>query len=150
MVDLIRIGGDNSGLELYRSGDRGRRGTAKAIASTGGVADTTTVVVTPVALGVVQVPVSMRTPPFDVQRTLNIPPGYSIAVYVRIPGVRFITFTPDGNLLASNPGAQTVYLVRPNGGNPIVSNYVQGLALPQDLVFHVSGGTTYLYVTEST
>ena len=30
-----------------------------------------------------------------------------------------------------------------------MSTFIGGLALPQDLVFHVSGGTTYLYVTES-
>jgi glucose/arabinose dehydrogenase len=80
---------------------------------------------------------------------LNIPSGYAIAVYTRIPGVRFATVTPDGNLLASNPGAGIVYLVRPNSsGDPIVSNFITGLTLPQDLVFHVIGATTYLYVAQ--
>jgi glucose/arabinose dehydrogenase len=41
--------------------------------------------------------------------------------------------------------------VRPNpaGGDPIVSTFAGSLQMPQDLVFHVTGGVTYLYVAES-
>src|SRR5687767_5619447 len=38
----------------------------------------------------VQVPASMRSSPFDVPRFLNVPPDFSIAVYTRIGGARFL------------------------------------------------------------
>jgi len=99
----------------------------------------------------VSVPASMRAPPFDVPRSLLVPAGFSIAVYARVPGARFMTFTPEGNLLVSNPGAGKVSLVRPGSGgaDPVVSDWVTGLTRPHDLVFHAIGGTLWLYVSES-
>jgi glucose/arabinose dehydrogenase len=101
----------------------------------------------------VQVPASMRYNPFDVPRTLNIPPGFSMAVYTRVPGARFIVVTPSGDLLVSQPGNGQISLVRPNstpGGDPLVSVFVSGLKNPHDMVFHVIDNVTYLYVAEST
>ena len=98
----------------------------------------------------VQVPASMRTAPFDVNRTLTVPPDFSIAVYTRITGARFLAPTPDGNLLVSQPSTGKVLLVRPNGsGDPLISDFVTGLRSPHDMVFRAIGGTTYLYVAES-
>lgn len=100
----------------------------------------------------VQVPASMQSAPFNVARTLNIPPGFSISVYARIGGARFMAITPGGDLLVSNPGAGSIYIVRPNatvGGDPVVSTFVSGLHNPHDMVFHTIGATTYLYVSES-
>ena len=99
----------------------------------------------------VNVPASMRGAPFDVPRSLNVPAGFSISVYARVAGARFMTLTPEGWLLVSNPGAGKVFLVRPGSGgtDPAVSPWVTGLRLPHDLVFHPIGGTTWLYVTES-
>src|SRR4029079_4380738 len=57
----------------------------------------------------VTVPTSMRTSPFDVDRYLTIPPNFSIAVYARVPGARFMAVAPNGDLLVSNAGG-TVYL----------------------------------------
>ena len=99
----------------------------------------------------VVVPASMRGAPFDVPRSLTVPEGFSIAVYARVPGARFIAVTPEGNLLVSNPGAGKVSLVRQggSGGDPVVSDWVTGLRKPHDLVFHTVAGTLFLYVTES-
>jgi len=93
----------------------------------------------------------MRGAPFDVPRSLTVPEGFSIAVYARVPGARFIAVTPEGNLLVSNPGAGKVSLVRQggSGGDPVVSDWVTGLRKPHDLVFHTVAGTLFLYVTES-
>src|SRR5512144_2261604 len=52
----------------------------------------------------VTVPASMRGSPFDVQRSLTVPQGFSVAVYARVPGARFMAVTPEGSLLVSNPG----------------------------------------------
>ena len=93
----------------------------------------------------------MRGAPFDVPRSLAVPQGFSIAVYARVPGARFMAVTPEGGLLVSNPGAGKVSLVRPGsgGGDPVVSDWVTGLRKPHDLVFHQIGGTRWLYVSES-
>jgi glucose/arabinose dehydrogenase len=97
----------------------------------------------------VQVPTTMRSAPFNVDRFLTIPPGFAISVYARIPNARFLTFTPDGNLLVSQPDSGKVKLVRSGvGGTLIVSNFATGLQEPHDMVFHNIGGTTYLYVAE--
>lgn len=67
----------------------------------------------------VQIPSSMRSAPFDVERTLNLPPGFKIAVYARIPGARFMAIAPNGDLLVSQPSMGKVIIVRPNaGGEP--------------------------------
>ena len=99
----------------------------------------------------VNVPASMQGAPFDVPRSLTVPQGFSISVYARVAGARFIAVTPEGWLLVSNPGGGKVSLVRPGSGgaDPIVSAWVTGLRLPHDLVFHAIGGTNWLYVSES-
>ena len=96
------------------------------------------------------VPTSMRTSPFNTTRTLLIPPNFSIAVYARVSGARFMAVTPDGNLLVSRPGAGSVMLVRPNGASdPLVTTFVSGLRRPHDIVFHTIGGTIYVYIAET-
>jgi len=92
----------------------------------------------------------MRSSPFNTARTLLVPPDFTIAVYARIGGARFMAVTPDGSLLVSKPGSGSVVLVRPNGaGDPLVSDYVTGLKRPHDIVFHTIGTVTYVYVTET-
>ena len=97
------------------------------------------------------VPAALATAPFDAPRTLQLPAGFAIAVYARVPGARFMAVTPDGNLLVSQPGLNKVALVRPGsaGGPPTVTDFVTNLRQAHDLVFHAIGGTTYLYVSES-
>jgi hypothetical protein len=45
---------------------------------------------------VVQAPASMRTAPFDVSRSLIVPPDFRISVYARIPRARFMAVAPNG------------------------------------------------------
>jgi len=98
----------------------------------------------------VVVPSSMRSSPFNTTRTLLIPPGFTISVYARIGGARFMAVTPDGNLLVSRPGSGSVVLVRPNGaGDAFVTDFVTGLKRPHDIVFHTIGATTYVYISET-
>jgi len=98
----------------------------------------------------VVVPASMRTAPFDAARSLLIPPGFTISVYARVGGARFMAVTPDGNLLVSTPGSGSVVLVRANGvDDPVVTTYVTGLKRPHDIVFHTIGATTYVYISET-
>lgn len=96
------------------------------------------------------VPASMASSPFNTTRSLLIPPNFTISVYARVGGARFMAVTPDGNLLVSRPGSGSVSLVRPNGaGDPLVTTYVSGLRRPHDIVFATIGGTAYVYITET-
>lgn len=100
----------------------------------------------------VQVPAGMQSPPFDVPRSLVVPPNFSISAYARITKPRFIAVAPNGNLLVSQPSSGKILLVRPpatSGGNPIISDFATGLRKPHDIVFHTVGATTYIYVGES-
>jgi glucose/arabinose dehydrogenase len=99
----------------------------------------------------VQVPASMRYAPFDVDRYLTIPPNFSIAVYARLVGARFMAAAPNGDLLVSNPGAGSIYIIRPgaSGGDPTISTWASGLNQPHDIVFHTLSGTTYVYIGET-
>jgi len=97
-----------------------------------------------------QVPASMRTPPFDIDRELVVPTGFTISVYARVPGSRFMAFTPSGDLLVSQPFLGKVALVRPSasGGDPQVLTYAGGLDTPHDIVPRQIGGQWYIYVAE--
>ena len=91
----------------------------------------------------------MATPPFDTTRTLNVPEGFTISVYARVPKARFMTLTPGGDLLVSQPDEGKVSRVTADGGKVTVSDFVTGLTRPHDLVFSQLEGKTYLFVAES-
>jgi glucose/arabinose dehydrogenase len=98
----------------------------------------------------VDVPADLRTPPFDVDRYLNLPPQFSASVYARVPGARFMALAPDGDVLVSQPWAGNILLLQPqDNGEAAVSVFASGLQSPHDMVFHRIGGTIYLYVAES-
>src|SRR5690349_14731354 len=97
-------------------------------------------VLVPAVSVTVRVPADLGSAPFDVPRTLSVPRGFSIAVYARVPGARFMAITPDGNLLVSVPGNGKIVLVRArSAGSPIVSDFVTGLNGPQGMAFHTIG-----------
>jgi glucose/arabinose dehydrogenase len=97
----------------------------------------------------VTVPAGLRGAPFDRERSLELPAGWSAAVYTRIVGARFMAVTPDGALLVSTPGSGAVKLVRkgPDGAAQ-VSDFATGLQKPHDLVFAEAGGRTWLFIAE--
>ena len=68
----------------------------------------------------VQVPASLAQDPFNITRTLTVPPGFSISVFARINDARFMAVAPNGDLLVSSPNTAKVFLLRPdpNGGVP--------------------------------
>jgi glucose/arabinose dehydrogenase len=96
------------------------------------------------------VPDSMRLPPFDVDRQLTIPIGFSLEVYARVDGARFLAVAPNNDLLVSQPNAGRVLLIRPaSDGDPIVVEFVTDLRRPHDIVFHSIDGVTYVYIAET-
>lgn len=88
---------------------------------------------------------------FASPHTLRVPSGYGIRLYARVPGARFLAKAPNGDLLVSNPGAGTITLLRASAdGPPQAIPFASGMDHPHDMVFHVIGGTMWLYVAEST
>ncbi len=98
------------------------------------------------------VPVSVRVPealaqkPFDVPRAALVPPGWTMAVWTRIPKARLAVWAPDGALLVSVPADRKVLRLTPDGNNPPhQSVLLDNLDAPHGLAF---AGST-LYVAES-
>ncbi|MEH2108278.1 PQQ-dependent sugar dehydrogenase [Nostoc sp.] len=97
-----------------------------------------------------KVPNTMSSWPFDTNRSLKVPPNFSISVYARIKQARFMAVAPNGDLLVSQPSTGKVLLVRSNGSkDPIISDFVTGLRKPHDIVFHKIDKTTYIYISET-
>jgi len=98
----------------------------------------------------VTVPAGLDAAPFDVPRHLVVPAGWSASVYARVPKARFMSPTPDGDLLVSQPHDGAVLLVRrgPDGtGRP--SEFVGGLDRPHDIVFAELAGRTWVFIAEA-
>ncbi|MBN3884944.1 MAG: sugar dehydrogenase [Nostoc sp.] len=97
-----------------------------------------------------EVPNTMSYWPFDTNRSLKVPPNFSISVYARIKQARFMAVAPNGDLLVSQPSTGKVLIVRSNGSkDPIISDFVTGLRKPHDIVFHKIDKTTYIYISET-
>src|SRR5688572_11848739 len=79
----------------------------------------------------VKVPDSMRGAPFDVPRHLNVPAGWTASVVARISKARFMTLTPAGELLVSQPSTGKILLVKRDAqGTGTVSEFAGGLKRP--------------------
>lgn len=88
----------------------------------------------------VQVPDALAQSPFNRPRHAQVPAGWTLTVVARVPGARMATWTPDGRLLVSVPGAGQVLQVLPT--RQVV---LDDLDQPHGLTF---AGST-LYVAES-
>ncbi|MFZ0041583.1 MAG: hypothetical protein WAK93_09770 [Solirubrobacteraceae bacterium] len=88
----------------------------------------------------------------DGSRTLILPRGWSAEVWARVPAARLETWTPEGNLLVSQPGNGTVselLAARTRSDPPRVRTLLSGLSSPQGLAFDRLNGQEVLYVAEN-
>ena len=98
------------------------------------------------------VPAGEAAAPFSVPRTLSLPSGWTAEVWARVPDARMEAWSPDGDLLVSEPDeGQLVELIP--GANaqtaPTERTILSGLTQPQGLAFTQLDGHWVLYVGES-
>ncbi len=83
-------------------------------------------------------------------RTLTVPAGWTARVWARVPGARMEAWTPEGDLLVSEPGHGTIAELRPDGaGTATMTPVLSGLTNPQGMAFARLNGRWVLYVAES-
>ncbi|HEY1652560.1 MAG TPA: hypothetical protein VGG09_11815 [Acidimicrobiales bacterium] len=90
--------------------------------------------------------------PFSVSRTLTLPAGWTAEVWARVPDARMEAWSPEGNLLVSEPDQGRIVELVP-GANPqtvpAARTILSGLTQPQGLAFARLDGHWVLYVGES-
>ncbi|MEV6303148.1 gluconolaconase [Actinoplanes sp. NPDC051861] len=82
--------------------------------------------------------------PFDRERQLQAPPGWTVTVWARVPTARLLAWTPAGRLLVSRPKHGDVIELTPGQGDepPAQHTLISGLNQPHGLAF--DGDTLYL------
>jgi glucose/arabinose dehydrogenase len=101
--------------------------------------------VPPLAAVRLSVPDALARGPYDEPRELNVPRGWTAAVYARIEKARFMAPLPDGGLLVSQPSGGKVLLVRDGR----VTDYLTDLNRPHDIVPAEVGGRAWVFVAEA-
>jgi glucose/arabinose dehydrogenase len=85
-----------------------------------------------------------------VPRKLKLPRGWTARVWARVPDARIEAWTPQGDLLVSEPdNGQIVELTPDSKGTARVRTVLKNLTEPQGLAFAKVGGHWVLYVGES-
>ncbi len=99
------------------------------------------------------VPKAARHGVFAAPRTLKLPAGWTASVWALVPGARMEAWTPQGDLLVSQPGQGRVVELSATAGNaatlPRQRILVARLTSPQGLAFGRFGGNEVLYIAES-
>jgi glucose/arabinose dehydrogenase len=82
--------------------------------------------------------------------TLTMPAGWTARVWARVPDARMETWTPEGNLLVSEPSEGRIAELRPDTtGGAAMTILLSGLTSPQGMAFAERGGQWVLYVAET-
>ena len=84
------------------------------------------------------------------RHTLTVPAGWTARVWARVPDARMEAWTPEGDLLVSEPDNGKIVRLRPDGaGTATAATLLAGLTYPQGMAFARLNGTWVLYVAES-
>ena len=100
----------------------------------------------------VSVPAANRQGVFEGPQTLTLPRGWTAEAWALVPGARLETWTPEGNLLVSEPSAGKVVELTPSAHRnrpPAQRTVVAGMENPQGMAFDHVGGQEVLYVAGS-
>jgi glucose/arabinose dehydrogenase len=83
-------------------------------------------------------------------RTLSVPAGWTARVWARVPDARMEAWTPERDLLVSDPHDGKIMELRPDAaGTAVTKTLLAGLTNPQGLAFARLEGKWVLYVAES-
>jgi glucose/arabinose dehydrogenase len=103
-----------------------------------------------------RVTVTLTVPPGEgggalaAPHALTVPPGWTARVWARVSDARMEAWTPQGDLLVSQPDNGTVAELAPRAsGTATASTLLSGLTSPQGLAFARLAGHWVLYVGES-
>jgi glucose/arabinose dehydrogenase len=84
------------------------------------------------------------------RHTLTVPAGWTARVWARVPDARMEAWTPEGDLLVSEPDNGKIVKLRPDGaGTATAATLLAGLTYPQGMAFARLDGGWVLYVAES-
>jgi glucose/arabinose dehydrogenase len=84
------------------------------------------------------------------RHTLTVPARWTARVWARVPDARMEAWTPEGDLLVSEPDNGKIVRLRPDGaGTATAATLLSGLTYPQGMAFARLNGTWVLYVAES-
>jgi glucose/arabinose dehydrogenase len=96
------------------------------------------------------VPAAERGGALSTTHTLTVPSGWTARVWARVPGARMEAWTPEGDLLVSDPGGGKIVELRPDAaGTATVKTLLARLTAPQGMAFARLDGKWVLYVAES-
>jgi glucose/arabinose dehydrogenase len=96
------------------------------------------------------VPKSEDAWPLNRPRTLKMPRGWTASVWARIPDARMEAWTPEGDLLVSEPQLGRIdELIPDKSGTARARTLLRGLTEPQGMAFAKVSGRWVLYVAES-
>lgn len=96
------------------------------------------------------VPRGLGGAPFTRTRKVVVPIGWMARVWARVPDARMEAWTPEGDLLVSEPGDNTIVELRPGNGRAAHKRtLLTGLISPQGMAFARLNGRWVLYVGEA-
>jgi glucose/arabinose dehydrogenase len=83
-------------------------------------------------------------------RVLTVPAGWTARVWARLPDARMEAWTPEGNLLVSEPNDGRITELRQGqAGTATATTLLSGLTSPQGMAFARLDGRWVLYVAET-
>ncbi len=133
-----------TGLAAAACGSSGGQASQPGAAPSAAVSSAATTQIT------LQVPSGLGGGAFSSSRTVTLPEGWTAGVWARVPDARMEAWTPQGDLLVSQPDDGTVVELSPQRHGPATSRTVlSGLTTPQGLAFAKLDGHEVLYVGES-
>lgn len=96
------------------------------------------------------VPVGEGGGALSTTHSLTVPAGWTARVWARVPHARMEAWTPEGDLLVSDPDDGKIMELRPDAaGTAAVTTLLSGLTYPQGMAFARLDGKWVLYVAES-